>query len=53
MYAMNNLKKKDKYATFFNGNHSLIKIHTAHQEGKKLLVVMDSYANSFIPFNER
>lgn len=50
MYEMDNMKKKDKYAVFFNGNHSLIKIKTSHQEGKKLLVVKDSYANSLIPF---
>ncbi|OBY77442.1 hypothetical protein BBG47_21710 [Paenibacillus sp. KS1] len=50
MYAMDNVKKKDKYTVFFNGNHSLIQLKTSHREGKKLLVVKDSYANSFVPF---
>ncbi|WP_152961997.1 DHHW family protein [Aneurinibacillus migulanus] len=50
LYEMRNLTKKDKYMIFFNGNHALIKITTAHSQGKKLLVVKDSYANSLIPF---
>lgn len=50
MYVMDNVKKKDKYTVFFNGNHSFIQIKTSHREGKKLLVVKDSYANSFVPF---
>lgn len=50
MYAMDNVKKKDKYTVFFNGNHSMIQIKTSHREGKKLLVIKDSYANSFVPF---
>lgn len=50
LYAMEQLQKKDKYAVFLNGNHALIHIRTAHPDGKKLLVVKDSYANSFIPF---
>ncbi|OPA78680.1 hypothetical protein BVG16_12520 [Paenibacillus selenitireducens] len=50
LYAMEQLQEKDKYAVFLNGNHALIQIKTAHPNGKKLLVVKDSYANSFIPF---
>lgn len=50
LYAMEQLQKKDKYAVFLNGNHALIQIKTAYPDGKKLLVVKDSYANSFIPF---
>ncbi|MDG0874781.1 DHHW family protein [Paenibacillus thiaminolyticus] len=51
LYEMGNLAKKDKYTVFFNGNHALIQITTAHPEGKrKLLVVKDSYANSLLPF---
>ncbi|CAH8772008.1 DHHW family protein [Paenibacillus dendritiformis] len=51
LYELGNLNKKDKYTVFFNGNHALIKITTAHPEGKKkLLVVKDSYANSLLPF---
>ncbi|WP_188068345.1 DHHW family protein [Brevibacillus brevis] len=50
LYQMDNLYKKDKYAVFLNGNHALIRITTDHPDGKKLLVVKDSYANSLIPF---
>lgn len=50
LYAMEQLQKKDKYAVFLDGNHALIHIETVHPDGKKLLVVKDSYANSFIPF---
>jgi len=50
LYAMEQLQGKDKYAMFFNGNHALVQIKTANPKEKKLLVVKDSYANSFIPF---
>lgn len=50
LYEMDNLNKKDKYTVFLNGNHAIIHITTGHPEGKKLLVVKDSYANSLIPF---
>ncbi|MFJ6209494.1 DHHW family protein [Lysinibacillus sp. NPDC092081] len=50
LYEMNNIKKKDKYTVFFNGNHPLVKITTENTSGKKLLVVKDSYANALLPF---
>ncbi|WP_433939986.1 DHHW family protein [Paenibacillus lautus] len=50
LYAMAQLQRKDKYAVFLNGNHARIHIKTANPSGRKLLVVKDSYANSFIPF---
>jgi hypothetical protein len=50
LYAPEQLEKKDKYAVFLNGNHGLIRIETTQTNGKKLLIVKDSYANSFIPF---
>ena len=50
IYNMENLNKKDKYTVFFDGNHPLIKIKTNIEENKKLLIIKDSYANSFIPF---
>lgn len=49
-YFMNNLKKKDKYSVFFDGNHPLVKISTASKSKKKIVIVKDSYANSFVPF---
>ncbi|MEK5030597.1 DHHW family protein [Paenibacillus sp. FSL R7-0302] len=50
MYVMGNLTKKDKYTVFFNGNHGLLRITTGSAEGRRLLIVKDSYANSLIPF---
>jgi hypothetical protein len=50
LYAMEQLQRKDKYAVFLNGNHALIEIKTSNTNGRKLLVVKDSYANSLIPF---
>lgn len=50
LYELDNLDKKDQYTVFMDGNHSLVRITTEHADGKKLLVVKDSYANSLIPF---
>lgn len=49
LYDMSALSKKDKYSVFLGGNHPLVKIETGRGD-KKLLIVKDSYANSFIPF---
>ena len=38
------------YNVFMGGNHPLVKIQTASSSGKNLMVIKDSYANSFIPF---
>lgn len=50
LYNMDCLKDKDKYAAFLDGNHSLIHISTNNKSGKSIVIVKDSYANSFIPF---
>ncbi|GEM03051.1 hypothetical protein HMI01_00390 [Halolactibacillus miurensis] len=46
------LDKTDQYRFFLDGNDSLIKIEVNHEEktNRKLMVVKDSYADSFIPF---
>lgn len=44
------LDEKDKYQVFTGGNHSLINIKSLGDPKKKLLVIKDSYANSFLPF---
>ena len=44
------LNEKDKYSAFLNGNQAITKITTSNKNGKKLLIVKDSYANSFAPF---
>lgn len=50
LYDYSALDKKDKYAIYFGGNQSLIKIKTNANTGRKILVIKDSYANCFIPF---
>ncbi|KAJ51071.1 hypothetical protein BD780_000191 [Clostridium tetanomorphum] len=50
LYKIDNLNKKDKYTVFLNSNHPLIKIKSDISNNKKLLLIKDSYANSFIPF---
>ena len=50
LYAYDHLKTKDQYSVFLDNNHPLIRIQTGTQNGRKLLVVKDSYANCFVPF---
>lgn len=50
LYAYSHLDTKDKYSVFLDGNHPLITIKTGIKNGKKLLVIKDSYANSLVPF---
>ncbi|KKO52479.1 DHHW family protein [Paenibacillus sp. DMB20] len=50
LYERDYLQRKDKYALFMGGNHSLVAIKTGIRDGRKLLVIKDSYANSLIPF---
>lgn len=50
MYERNFLEKKDKYGVFLNQNQPMLMIHTGVDNGKKLAVVKDSYANCLIPF---
>ncbi len=44
------LRKKDKYAYFLGRNTGELRIHTPVKNGKNLMVIKDSYANSFVPF---
>ena len=50
VYDTSFLDTRDKYAVFMGGNHGEVKIETSAGTGRKLLVIKDSYANSFIPF---
>lgn len=50
IYNKESLNKKDKYAYFFGGNYGITDIKTNSSTGLKLLVIKDSFANSFIPF---
>ena len=49
-YDTSKLNTRDKYALFFGGNHAQIKISTPTESNNSLLVLKDSYANSFVPF---
>lgn len=49
-YNYEKLEIKDKYTFFFGGNAPLIKITSECDNGKKLLVIRDSYSDCEIPF---
>ena len=48
------LQKKDKYAYFLSGNYGQVHIQnqkaTSKAKGKNILIIKDSFANSFVPF---
>ena len=50
LYDMAALEKKDKYELFLGGNYGQCVITTGTENGKHLLLVKDSFANSFVPF---
>ena len=50
LYDRSKLAEKDKYAVFFGGNWSRVTVKTGVENGKTLLMVKDSFANSFVPF---
>ena len=50
LYDSSKLKAKDQYTVFLGGNSSLLDIRTVSTSTKRLLLVKDSFANSFIAF---
>ena len=50
LYDYTALETKDKYAVYFGGNEPFLQIRTEKENGRKILVIKDSYANCFIPF---
>ena len=47
----NFIDKKDKYALFLDNNHPLIVVtNNDIDTDREIVVIKDSYANSFIPF---
>ena len=53
LYDLEKTKVRDKYAMFLHGNHPISVIYAKeneHNQGKKLLLLKDSYANSMVPF---
>ena len=49
IYQMKYASEKDKYAAFFGGNYGRVEITGGPKNGRTLLIVKDSYANSFAP----
>ena len=49
LYDDKYLNEKDKYSYFLSGNQSIITINNSNIQDKELLIIKDSYANSFIP----
>ncbi len=51
LYFTDHLSDKDQYPVFLDGNHALVKIRNNRaQNGKKLLIVKDSFAHCFATF---
>lgn len=49
VYKAQWLKDKNKYAYFMGGDLAVIKLQTDVKNGKKLLLIKDSYANTVVP----
>lgn len=50
LYDYAALETKDKYSVYFGGNYGIVNIKTQNKNGRKALMIKDSYANCFIPF---
>ena len=51
MFFKEHLEELDKYPVFLDGNHNFERIvNNDNTDGKKVLVIKDSYAHCFVPF---
>ncbi len=50
LHDLTALAQKDKYELFLGGNYGEALITTGTENGKHLLLIKDSFANSFVPF---
>ena len=50
LYERSFLAQKDKYSVFLNSNRAVTRIHTTAANGRRLLLIKDSYANAFAQF---
>lgn len=50
LYAWEFLKKRDQYSVFLGGNHRAVNIRSTVKNGRKLVLIKDSYAHSLVPF---
>lgn len=51
LYDREKLKEKDKYSVFMGGNNAVVQVDTNHKNGRRLLVIKDSFAHSMVPFS--
>lgn len=49
-YQWEYLKKKDQYSVFSGGNQGVLEITGGEKNGKTLMIIKDSFANTMIPF---
>jgi hypothetical protein len=47
IYERSFLGTKDKYSVFLNANQPILRVETGVQNGERLLLIKDSYANTF------
>lgn len=50
MFIDKNLKKKDQYIYYLDGNHAYEDIHTSVDNGRTAVIIKDSYAHILIPY---
>ena len=50
LYVDSHIKDKDKYQVYLDGNHPIVDIKTSNKNGKKLLIVKDSYSHCLVPY---
>lgn len=50
LYEESHLDKTDKYSYYLGGDKPIMEINTSVKNDKTILIVKDSFANSFIPF---
>ena len=50
LYAPQHLEGKDKYSYYLDGNHAVVHVRNALQNGRRLALFKDSYAHCIVPF---
>lgn len=49
LYDLSKLEGKDKYSVYLGGNNALVEVKTNNTNGRRLLVIKDSFAHSLVP----
>ena len=47
IYELSYINTNDQYSVFLNGNQPFTQIETTNKSGKRLMIIKDSYANTF------